>query len=183
MTTIALDRRDRAFSVFVAVVSVVALSFLFWLLVWRTATPGGADLRFLPAVNASLNATSAVLLAVGLFFIKKKQIQRHQMCMVGAFASSAVFLVSYIVYHYSHGDTKFMGEGAIRPLYFAVLISHIVLSVPIVPGALFSFWFAGTKRFAPHKKLNRVLLPIWLYVSVTGVVIFFLLRSFGQPAA
>ena len=183
MTTIALDRRDRTFAAFVAVVSVAALSFLFWLLVWRTATPGGQDLRFLPAVNASLNATSAVLLALGLFFIKQKQIQRHQMCMVGAFASSAVFLVSYIAYHYAHGDTKFMGEGAIRAVYFVILISHILLSVPIVPGALFSFWFAGTKRFAPHKKLNRVLLPIWLYVSVTGVVIFFLLRSFGQSAA
>jgi putative membrane protein len=183
MSTLALDRRDRGFAVFVAVVSVVALSFLFWLLVWRTATPGGADLRFLPAVNASLNATSALLLAVGYYFVRHKQIQKHQFCMVGAFASSAVFLVSYIIYHYTHGDTKFMGEGAIRGIYFFILISHIVLSVPIVPGALFSFWFAGTKRFAPHKKLNRVLLPIWLYVSVTGVVIFFLLRAFGQPAA
>ncbi len=183
MTSIAFDRRDRTFAVFVAIVSVAALSFLFWLLVWRTATPGGQDLRFLPGVNATLNATSAFLLALGFFFIKKKQIQRHQMCMVGAFASSAVFLVSYIAYHYSHGDTKFMGEGPIRAFYFTILISHIILSVPIVPGALFSFWFAGTKRFAPHRRLNRVLLPVWLYVSVTGVLIFFLLRSFGQPAA
>jgi putative membrane protein len=176
-------RRDRGFAVFVAVVSVAALSFLAWLLVLRTAEPGGQDLRFLPAVNASLNATSALLLALGFFFVRQKKIKQHQICMVGAFASSAVFLVSYIAYHYAHGDTKFMGEGAIRTVYFVVLISHIVLSVPIVPGALFSFWFAGTKRFAPHRKLNRVLLPIWLYVSVTGVVIFFLLRTWGQPAA
>jgi putative membrane protein len=183
MSTLALDRRDRGFAVFVAVVSVVALSFLFWLLVLRTATPGGKDLTFMPALNATLNATSAVLLATGYYFVRQKQIKLHQYCMVGAFASSAVFLVGYIIYHYSHGDTKFMGEGAIRGVYFFILISHIILSVPIVPGALFSFWFAGTKRFAPHRRLNRVLLPVWLYVSVTGVVIFFLLRSFGQPAA
>jgi putative membrane protein len=181
MTTTSLARHDRSFAVFVAVVSVVALSFLFWLLVLRTAEPGGQDLSFMPALNATLNASAATLLALGFFFIKQKKIQLHQYCMVGAFASSAVFLVGYIIYHYAHGDTKFTGEGIIRPVYFSILISHIVLSVPIVPGALFSFWFAGTKRFAPHRRLNRVLLPIWLYVSVTGVVIFFLLRTWGQP--
>ena len=100
-----------------------------------------------------------------------------------AFASSGLFLVSYIIYHYVHGDTKFTGEGAIRTVYFVILISHILLSMVIVPGALAAFWFAGTRRFLIHKKVTRVLLPAWLYVSVTGVVIFFLLRQWGQPAA
>jgi putative membrane protein len=183
MADAALPARDRTFGVFVALVSVVALSFLFWLLVWRTATPGQHDLRFLPAVNASLNGLSALLLTLGFVFIRRKQVKWHQICMVSAFASSAIFLICYIVYHYNHGDTKFVGSGAIRITYFFILVSHILLSAPIVPGALFSFWFAGTRRFGPHKTLNRVLLPIWLYVSITGVVIFFLLRSFGQSAA
>ncbi len=169
--------RDRTFAVFTAIVSVVALSFLFWLLVLRTANAAGSvDLRFLPAVNASFNTLAATLLPVGFVFIKQKKPHLHKYAMVGAFAASALFLVSYVVYHYAHGDTKFTGVGAIRTVYFVILISHILLSAIIVPGALFAFWFAGTKRFALHKKVTRVLLPAWLYVSVTGVVIFFMLK-------
>jgi putative membrane protein len=178
------EARDKRFWIFNAVVSAAALTFLFWLLVLRAGEPGsGMDLRFLPAVNATLNGLSALLLATGWVLIRQKKPQLHKFAMVGAFASSALFLVSYIIYHYVHGDTKFMGEGAIRSVYFFILISHILLSLAIVPGALAAFWFAGTKRFAIHKKLNRVLLPIWLYVSVTGVVIFFFLRAWGQTAA
>ncbi len=175
---------DRRFYLFNAVVSVLALGFLFWLLVVRSARPdAGVDLRFLPAVNASLNALSGCLLSLGFIFIKQKKPHLHRYCMVAAFASSGLFLVSYIVYHYVHGDTKFTGEGAIRAIYFAILVSHILLSTLIVPGALAAFWFAGTRRFVLHKKVTRLLLPAWLYVSVTGVVIFFLLRSWGLSAA
>lgn len=175
---------DRRFWVFNAVVSVVALSFLTWLLVLRTAdATAGVDLRFLPAVNASFNALSATLLFIGWIFIKQKKPQLHRYCMVAAFASSACFLVSYVIYHYVHGDTRFTGEGALRTIYFVILASHILLSMVIVPGALAAFWFAGTRRFAMHKRITHMLLPAWLYVSVTGVVIFFLLRSWGQSAA
>ncbi|MDP2342365.1 MAG: DUF420 domain-containing protein [Deltaproteobacteria bacterium] len=183
MTVIA-PATDRRFYVFNAVVSAAALGFLFWLLVLRSGDAGGdVDLRFLPAVNASFNTLSACLLALGFVFIKQKKPHLHKYCMVGAFASSGLFLVSYVVYHYVHGDTKFTGEGALRTVYFVILISHILLSMVIVPGALAAFWFAGTGRFPIHKKVTRVLLPAWLYVSVTGVVIFFLLRQWGQPAA
>lgn len=175
--------RDRSFAIFTAVVSVVALGFLFWLLVLRQANPTGVDLRFLPAVNASFNALAATLLAVGFVLIKQGKAHLHKYAMVGAFAASAAFLVSYVIYHYTHGDTKFVGEGAVRGVYFFILITHIVLSVVIVPGALFAFWFAGTKRFTAHKRVTRVLLPSWLYVSVTGVVIFFMLKAWGQSAA
>jgi putative membrane protein len=178
-----VESRDRRFAAFTAVVSVVALGFLFWLLVWRQASPTGADLRFLPAVNATFNAMAAALLSVGFVWIKQGKAHLHKYAMVGAFAMSGLFLVSYVVYHYTHGDTKFVGEGLIRPLYFGILISHILLSVVIVPGALCAFWFAGTKRFATHKKVTKVLLPAWLYVSVTGVVIFFMLKVWGQTAA
>jgi len=96
--------------------------------------------------------------------------------MVTAFASSAIFLVGYLSYHFVHGDTHYTGTGAIRAVYFALLISHIVLSLSVVPLALSSFYFAFTRSFARHRRLNRVFLPIWLYVSVTGVLIFFMLR-------
>jgi putative membrane protein len=178
------EGRDRGFAAFTAVVSVVALGFLFWLLVVRTANPvGDVDLRFLPAVNASFNALAATLLTVGFVLIKQGKAHLHKYAMVGAFAASALFLVSYVIYHYVHGDTKFMGEGALRAIYFVILISHILLSVVIVPGALFAFWFAGTRRFGAHKRVTRILLPSWLYVSVTGVVIFFMLKAWGQAAA
>lgn len=176
--------RDRSFAVFTAIVSAVALGFLTWLLVLRTASPvDGVDLRFLPAVNASFNALAATLLSLGFVLIKRGRADLHKYAMVGAFAASGLFLVSYVAYHYAHGDTKFVGEGVIRSVYFFILITHIVLSVFIVPGALFAFWFAGTRRFTTHKKVTRVLLPAWLYVSVTGVVIFFMLRVWGQTAA
>jgi putative membrane protein len=101
----------------------------------------------------------------------------HRVCMVTAFAMSTVFLVGYLSYHYVHGDTKYQGDGIGRALYFAVLASHIVLSITVVPGALTSFYLAFTKQFDRHRRLNRAFLPIWLYVSVTGVAIYFMLRA------
>ncbi|MDB4990480.1 MAG: hypothetical protein JWN04_5658, partial [Myxococcaceae bacterium] len=93
-----------------------------------------------------------------------------------AFCASSLFLVGYLVYHYLHGDTKYTGVGSIRIAYFSILISHILLSTAIVPLALAAFYYAFRARFGTHKKITRVLYPIWLYVSVTGVVIFFMLR-------
>ena len=101
--------------------------------------------------------------------------------MVSAFASSTLFLVGYLGYHYVHGDTKFQGHGAVRAIYLLILATHILLSMFIVPGALTTFYFAWRKSFARHRRIARVLLPIWLYVSVTGVVIFFMLRG-SAPA-
>jgi putative membrane protein len=97
--------------------------------------------------------------------------------MVTAFALSALFLVGYLVYHSVHGDTKFTGTGSIRVAYFTLLVSHIVLSIGVVPLALTSFYLAFTRSFVRHRKLNRIFLPIWLYVSVTGVILFFMLRG------
>lgn len=171
------ESRDRAFFAFTAVVSVVALSVIAWILVFRETTPGGADLSFMPAVNAALNASASALLASGWVSIRRKSIRVHKFLMVAAFACSGLFLVGYLAYHWMHGDTKFQGTGALRTAYFTLLVSHIVLSMFVVPGALLAFWFAARKRFDLHRRLNRVLLPIWLYVSVTGVAIFFFLRA------
>jgi len=170
---------NRAFYVFNAVLSTAALGFLAWLLLLRDGTSALGDLSFLPAVNAGLNASAALLLTAGWIAIRRGHRKIHPYFMVGAFAMSALFLVSYVVYHYAHGDTRFTGEGAIRYFYFAILISHVLLSMAIVPMALSALWLAYRKRFATHRRVTRILTPIWLYVSVTGVVIFAMLRTYG----
>ena len=97
--------------------------------------------------------------------------------MVLAFVASALFLVSYLIYHWAHGDTRYQGEGPLRAVYFAILISHIALSTVVLPAALTAFYLAWQLRFTLHRRLMRVALPIWFYVSVTGVVIFLMLRG------
>jgi putative membrane protein len=96
--------------------------------------------------------------------------------MISAFCASSLFLVGYVAYHYVHGDTKYAGQGALRYVYFGVLISHVLLSMAVVPMALASFYYAFRERFQTHARIARILLPIWLYVSVTGVLIYFMLR-------
>lgn len=172
---------DRSFFLFNAVVSTGALAFIAYILLVRAAGPTeGADLSFLPAVNAGLNAIAATLLTAGWVAIRNRNIRLHRYLMVAAFAASALFLVCYLTYHYVHGDTRYQGEGFVRVVYFFILITHIVLSMVVVPAALSSFYFAWKRQFERHRKLNRVALPIWLYVSVTGVVIFFMLRGSGS---
>ena len=167
---------DRSFWIFNAVVSTAAIIFLGWLLLIREGGGVNADLSFMPGVNAALNASSATLLVLGLAAIRRGRRELHRRLMVSAFAASAVFLVGYVLYHYAHGDTQYQGEGAIRIVYFAVLITHVLLSIVMLPMILTTFYLAARERFATHKKLARWTLPIWLYVSVTGVVIYFMLR-------
>jgi putative membrane protein len=176
MTSTALPSSDRKFMVANAVVSALALTLLAYLLVLPRDVQGGDALSFMPAVNASLNAAAAVLLVLGRSAIKRGDRALHKRTMISAFAASSLFLVGYLAYHYVHGDTKFMGTGAIRYAYFSVLISHVLLSIGIVPMALASFYYAFQQRFTTHAKVTRILYPIWLYVSVTGVVIFLMLR-------
>ena len=129
----------------------------------------------LPALNATLNAISAVLLVAGFIFIRLGRRKAHRNCMLAALATSSVFLVSYLLYHYLHGSTPFAGEGALRTIYFAVLISHTVLAAAVPPLALMTVYRALRRRFAAHAALARWTLPIWLYVSVTGVVVYWML--------
>ncbi len=171
---------DRSFFVFNAVVSAAALAFLAYILVVRRGG-GGADLRFLPPVNAGLNALAATFLVAGYVAIRRRAQRAHKYLMVSAFASSALFLVSYVTYHYVHGDTRYQGTGPLRAVYFFVLITHILLSMGVVPLALTTFFFAWKGSFARHRRVAKVTLPIWLYVSVTGVLVFFMLRG-SAPA-
>jgi putative membrane protein len=168
---------ERTFVVFNALLSTAALSFLGWLLFLHEGGGESADLGFLPAVNAALNTVAALLLTSGWIAIRRGNRRVHRYLMVSACAASALFLISYVVYHYAHGDTHYGGEGALRVVYLAVLATHVLLSMAVVPLALSALWLAYRGRFATHKKITRVLTPIWLYVSVTGVVIFFMLRA------
>jgi len=171
------DRGGRAFLVFNALLSTGALAFLGWLLLIHEGQGASADLSFLPAVNAGLNSVAALAIVAGWIAIRRGERRAHRYLMVSAFAASALFFVSYVVYHYAHGDTRYTGEGAMRLVYFGVLITHVLLSMAVVPMALSALWLAYKRRFAAHRKVARILAPIWLYVSVTGVAIFFMLRA------
>jgi uncharacterized membrane protein YozB (DUF420 family) len=133
------------------------------------------SLTDLPAVNAALNGTSAVLLASGYRFIRRRQITAHKRCMLAALVTSTLFLLSYLTYHYHVGSMPFRGEGSVRPLYFTILISHTILAAAIVPLALITFLRAWKADFIKHVRIARWTLPIWLYVSVTGVIIYVML--------
>ncbi|MGB7952277.1 MAG: DUF420 domain-containing protein [Candidatus Binatia bacterium] len=129
----------------------------------------------LSSVNAGLNALSALLLIIGLLFIKSRNIAAHKACMLAACASSTLFLISYLVYHYHVGSVAFKGQGAVRILYFAILLTHTILAVAVVPMALITLVRALRSRFDAHRRIARWTLPIWLYVSVTGVVVYWML--------
>ena len=129
----------------------------------------------LPGVNATLNAVSAALLAVGYVLIRTGRIAQHRVCMLAACGTSTLFLTSYVVYHLNVGSVPFTREGPIRVVYFTVLITHIVLAALILPLALVTLLRALRARFAAHAAIARWTLPIWLYVSVTGVVVYWML--------
>lgn len=142
------------------------------------------EVRDLPAVNASLNAVCTVLLVVGYGLIRAGQRRAHTVCMVAAVAVSVVFLASYLYYHFhTTAVTRFTAEGWIRPVYFTILISHTVLAMAValwlVPVTL---WRAARQRFEAHRRMARWTLPVWLYVSVTGVLIYLMLYHWYAPA-
>jgi uncharacterized membrane protein YozB (DUF420 family) len=129
----------------------------------------------LPALNASLNATSFVLLTTGWFLIRSGRRQAHKWCMISALAVSAMFLTSYVIYHLNVGSVPFQKTGWIRTVYFAVLIPHVILAAAIVPMILITVSRALSNRFDKHKRIARWTLPLWLYVSVTGVIVYLML--------
>jgi putative membrane protein len=129
----------------------------------------------LPTLNATLNGISAVFLSVGYAFIRRKDVRRHKACMLTAFATSILFLISYVVYHAQVGSKPFPGQGMIRAIYFTVLIPHVILAAAIVPLALITLSRGLSNRIDAHRRIARWTLPIWLYVSVTGVMVYLML--------
>ena len=156
--------------------------FLVWLIYFKPAAGYSSNfIGLLPALNALLNALASVFLVSGFVAVRRKQYATHIKLMFGALICSTLFLISYVVYHNFHGDTKFLGTGVVRPIYFFILISHIVLSAVVVPLILTSLYLSLAGRLATHRRVSRYTFPIWLYVSVTGVLIFAMLKLF-QPA-
>lgn len=129
----------------------------------------------LPTLNACLNSLSTVFLSLGYYFIRKKNTVAHRNCMVAAFSTSCLFLISYLIYHYGAGSVRFQGQGTVRYVYFTILLTHTVLAVVIVPMILMTLSRAFKQRFELHRKIARWTWPLWMYVSVTGVVIYLML--------
>ena len=135
----------------------------------------------LPAVNATLNGMSAILLAAGFVCIKRKKVAAHRACMIAAFSTSVIFLICYLTYHYFAGITRFQEPARIRPYYIALLTSHTILAVVIVPLILMTLYRALKQRFDLHKKIALWTWPLWMYVSITGVAVYLILyRIFPQ---
>jgi uncharacterized membrane protein YozB (DUF420 family) len=132
-----------------------------------------ADLSIFPALNASLNGVSGLLLVIGHSFIRRKRVVAHRFCMLVAFASSTVFLCCYLYYHFHAGVIRFQGHGWIRPVYFTLLLSHTVLAIVVVPMVLVTLSRALRSDFERHRAIARWTYPIWLYVSATGVLVYF----------
>jgi uncharacterized membrane protein YozB (DUF420 family) len=133
------------------------------------------SLRFLPTLNAILNATSGLFIIAGFLFIRRRNVQAHRNCMVAAVSASILFLISYLIYHFNVGATSFRGEGWVRPVYFIILITHTVLATIIVPFVIVTLRRALRGDYARHKRIARWTFPMWLYVSITGVIVYLML--------
>jgi uncharacterized membrane protein YozB (DUF420 family) len=134
-------------------------------------------IQWFPPINATLNATSGILIVIGFLFIKRQNVKIHHRCMIGAVTSSSLFLISYVVYHigFGAGVTRFAGTGWVRYLYYVILISHTILAITVVPFIIVTLTRALRGDFLRHRKIARFTFPMWLYVSVTGVIVYFML--------
>ena len=133
------------------------------------------NLAILPSINASLNSASAILLIMGYVFIRQKRVAWHKICMLGAVVTSSLFLIFYLYYHAHHGITRFQRTGAIRPIYFIILVSHTILAIVQVPLIVATLIRALRGQIEKHRAIAVITLPIWLYVSLTGVAVYWLL--------
>jgi len=135
----------------------------------------------LAPLNALLNTTATILLLAGFYFIKQRRIREHRICMISAIVVSAAFLISYLIFHYEVGDILFTGRGWIRSVYFAILIPHVILAGVIVPLVLTTLYFALRSRFLSHRRIAKWTWPLWIYVSVTGVIVYLMLYQLYTP--
>lgn len=138
----------------------------------------GIDLKIFPKFHAVLNSIATGLLLAGLYFIKNKQIAAHRAMMLSAFVVSTVFLLSYVTYHSLSEPTRYGGEGALKYVYYFILITHVVLAAGVLPFILFTFLRALTGDFAKHRRIAKLTLPVWLYVTITGVLVYLLISPY-----
>ena len=160
----------------ILVISAAATLFLFWLIYIHPAASTSDQYAFLPALNAALNGLSAIALLIGFTFIKSRRVSAHRAAMITAFGFSTLFLVSYILHHALHGDVRYPAHAALRSLYLPLLASHIILATVALPMILVTFFFSLSGRIPQHRKIARFTFPLWLYVSVTGVITYVMLR-------
>ncbi len=179
MSTKSKGNQDRFFLVLIGILSVVIPVVVAVLLFYpQVAKLSNADFSFLPSLNAILNSTTALLLIIALVFIKNGKQKLHSATMLGAVGVSVLFLVSYVIYHSQSPPTHFGGEGAIKYVYYTVLTSHIILAVVVLPFVLLAVYFGLTGKFTKHKKIVRWGFPIWLYVAISGVLVYLLIRPY-----
>jgi putative membrane protein len=172
MTGEAVERKYKPWIIVLSIAVPVVVAVLF------TVKIDGYDTSFLPPIYASLNALTAVFLVAAIVSIKNKKVETHRKLMTSAIAFSVLFLVLYVVYHSTSDSTPFGGEGWIRPVYFTLLISHILLSIVIIPLVLVTYVRALAQKFDKHRKIARITFPIWLYVAITGVVVYLMISPY-----
>lgn len=175
-TTVAPSSSTRPAIAAILAISLAATLFLFWLIYIHPAAATSAEYAFLPALNAILNGLAATALLIGYTFIRARKIKAHRTAMLTAFGFSTLFLVSYILHHALHGDVRYPAYAAWRSVYLPLLASHIILAIVALPLVLVTFFFSLTGRIPQHRKVARWTFPLWLYVSVTGVITYVMLR-------
>ncbi|MDX5348270.1 MAG: DUF420 domain-containing protein [Hymenobacteraceae bacterium] len=179
MNTSQVKSNDTKYLVVIAILSVlipVAVAFL--LFMPQTGKLGDVDVSFLPKLHAVLNSLTAIALVAGYFFIKSNNRRYHKFAMVTAVVVSSFFLVSYVTYHFQAAPTAYGGDGPLRTIYYFVLLTHIVLAAVIVPLVLLSVYFAYSQQYAKHRRISRWTFPLWLYVAVTGVLVYILISPY-----
>ncbi|GAB3169911.1 DUF420 domain-containing protein [Telluribacter humicola] len=179
MEALVLDKSPK-YNKLINIVAVLIPVVVAVLLGIRQKVDLGEWTRVLPHLNGVINTLTSVLLVAGWYFVRKGNVDAHRRSMTGAFVLGSLFLVSYVLYHLSNESTAFGGEGLIRPVYYFLLISHIVLSVVVVWFVLRAVYFAFSNQIAEHRKAVKWALPIWLYVSVTGVIVYLLISPYYQ---
>jgi putative membrane protein len=168
---------SKRIPILIGALSLFAFSFLVYLIYFQQPSDSAPFfVEYLPAFNAINNTLSALCLTAGIICIKKKKVEAHKLSMMMAFLFSTLFLVSYIIYHHFVGDTLFLGTGFIRIVYFSILISHIVLSAAVLPLVLSTFYYGLSAQIDTHKKIAKYTYPLWMYISVTGVLIYLFLQ-------
>lgn len=171
---------EKSLSLIIYAVSIVICLAVAFLIYFPQALSlgSGLDVSYLPRFHAFLNGSCTLLLIGGYMAVRQKKYNLHKTLMVTCFLLSSIFLVSYVVYHSQAPATKFGGEGMIRPIYYVILLTHIVLAAVILPLALFTISRSWRGEFAKHKKIARITLPVWIYVTTTGVIVYFMIAPY-----
>jgi len=181
MKTNSLQDNQSFYLIIIGVLSIaIPLVVAILLFLPQTGKLGDINVSFLPHLNAVLNSSTAIALLCGFYFVKNGQVMYHRTAMFSAVGLSSLFLVSYVIYHYQAPHTSFGGVGLIRTFYFLLLISHIILAAVIVPFVLLTVYFAISNQIDKHKKIVKWTFPIWLFVAVSGVVVYLMIRPYYQ---